>query len=109
MAEVKADVKDETKTSLKDRSFQVTDSVSRLVRAVAGAATEAALESVKVGATFVTEVAQNTADTFTSTVDKSTKGARSAVDKFFTTLDSESEDTAERTAAGPARDVKKTT
>jgi len=104
-----ADVKDDAKTSLKDRSFQVTDSVSRLVRAVAGAATEAAVGTVKVGATFATDLAQNAADTFTSTVDETTKVARSTVDRFFSTLDSGSGDTADAATSAPAREVKKAT
>jgi hypothetical protein len=106
MAEVKD--ADAGKSSLKDKSFQVTDSVSRLVRAATGAATEAAVGTVKVGTTFVSELAQNTADTITSTVEESTKVARAAVDRFFTTLDPESE-SAERAAPAPARDARKPT
>src|SRR5262245_52447466 len=100
-----AEVKDDAKKSLKDRSFQVTDSVSRVVRAVAGAATEAAVGTVKVGATFATDVAQSTADVVTSTVDETTKVARSTVDRFFSTLDSGSEGEAE--AAAPASAARK--
>ena len=89
MAEVKD--ADAGKSSLKDKSFNVTDSVSKFVRAVTGAATEAAVGTVKVGTTFVSDVAQSTADTVNATVDESTKVARATVDRFFTTLDSGSD------------------
>ena len=89
MAEVKD--ADAGKSSLKDKSFSVTDSVSKFVRAVTGAATEAAVGTVKVGTTFMSDVAQSTGDTVTATVDESTKVARATVDRFFNTLDSGSD------------------
>jgi hypothetical protein len=79
-----ADVK---KTNLRDTSFNLTDGISRVVRAGTEAATEASVGAVRVATGIVAGIAQSVADNVNRAVADSTPVAQRSVDKFLSILD----------------------